>query len=182
MKPRASKASNSRIAAGCRGLEGLPSATTYPETHPWSYCYRGLTIPQPRQPSRASASCRRCWRVRFRERLGVTLGIKRVEVVYERLGPLGSVRQRLGDNSTISLSGGDGSDFSGWWRVECQPVVKRGQCRSPEGCAKRRLDGRSYCGKHHRLDGVKPQPSGRVMVLWAAINHKGAPRLDLLGG
>ena len=118
--------------------------------------------------------------------LGATLGIKRVEVVYERLGPLGSVQQRLGDNSSISLSGGDGSDFSGWWRVECQPVVERSQCRSPEGCAKRRLDGRSYCGRHYRLyGGAKPQPTGRMLVLPAAVNRKGrpvAPRLDLLGG
>ena len=75
-------------------------------------------------------------------------------------GPLGSALQRLGDNSRITLSGGDGTILE-WWRVECQPVVEHGQCRSPEGCAKRRLDGRSYCGRHHRLYGAaKPQSTG----------------------
>ena len=118
--------------------------------------------------------------------LAEALSIQRVEVRYERQGPLGGAIQRLGDNSSISLSGGDRSDFSAWWRVKCQPVVKRGQCRSPEGCPAQRLEGRSYCGKHHRLYGAaKPKPTGRMLVLSAAINRKRrpmAPRLDLLGG
>ena len=117
--------------------------------------------------------------------LGVTLGIKRVEVVYERLGPLGSVQQRLGDNSSISLSGGDGSDFSvggGWNANRLSSAASAGHRRAaPSGGSMAAPIAANTIGSM----ASSRQPTGRVMVLWAAINHKGrpvAPRLDLLGG
>ena len=165
---RASSLSAARVASifGC--ISGMVAVRRGP-----SACW-----PSPANPRRASA------RPRFRDRSRYPRPHARPWPASARWshwieytvalasgadsGLLGSAIQRLGDNSRSRLRVATGPILE-WWRVKCQPVVQRGQCRSPEGCGKRRLDGRSYCGKHHRLYGaVKPQSTGQVMVLSAA--------------
>ena len=113
------------------------------------------------------------------------LGIRRITVRREHLGHLGDVVRHTGDNSTITLSGGDGTLFT-WWRVNCQPVTaaQRLCCRSPEGCRAHRLKGRSYCAKHHaRYSTPKPTPSGHDMTVSPDLKRRRrrtSPRLDLL--
>ena len=98
--------------------------------------------------------------------VAASLGIKRL--VFERgyHGILG--------NATIVLSGGDGSVFTRW-TVDCAAVTAadRLQCRAPDGCANPRLDGSSYCRRHHALFHVPfPPPSGRLLTI--TINKSGA--------
>ena len=112
------------------------------------------------------------------------LGIRRLSVTRERRDVRGDVIHGIGDNSEIPLSGGDGADFSRWWTVTCTPTLESFQCRSPDGCQAHRLEGRSYCPKHHAIYTLPmPPPSGRMPGI--AINIKRRrkrqpPRLDLL--
>ena len=115
--------------------------------------------------------------------LAKKLGIRRIEVVREVLG---DAITRAGDNGTISLSGGDGVVLS-WWCVNCVAIIpKQGQCRSPEGCARTRLEGHSYCAQHRALyTAQRPKPTGRMLMLSPAPNRqrrRQAPRLDLVDG
>ena len=79
------------------------------------------------------------------------LGITRCIATLERTNTLGGAFPQ-GGLVTISLSRGDGADFSGWWTVPCQaPTASQQlQCRAPDACAKPRLPDCSYCGAHRR--------------------------------
>ena len=116
--------------------------------------------------------------------LAAQLGIRCFSVTHQRVGNLGDPVNR--PNGNISLSGGDGADFSAWWRVACQPLPAPLQCRSPEGCAKPRREGRSYCAAHAaRYRATRPPPGGRPLLICVAPNRRQkrlSPRLDLVDG
>ena len=107
--------------------------------------------------------------------LTMELGIQRFEVIRERTTVLGAQVQR---ELRVSLSGGDGADFSAWWTVTCQPASKRGRCLSPDGCTNVRLKGRSYCRAHlTRYTTMRPLPTGRLfLVPSAAPQRKQKPK------
>ena len=108
--------------------------------------------------------------------LATVLGIRRVEIVRDRLNVLGDPMQRIGNNSLISLSEGDGADFSSWWKVICRPVVGPRQCRSPDGCKAHRMKKQSYCADHLMLYiAALPRPTGRPLLFSVARNRRRKP-------
>ncbi len=119
-----------------------------------------------------------------KETTAAELGIRSFAVTYQRISGLGDAVQRIGNNSSISLSHGDGGPVFTSWTVTCRPTVGRSQCRAPDGCEARRLKGHSYCAPHLRLYAApRIKPTGRMLVLSAAAHRKHKPqppRLDLV--
>ncbi len=123
--------------------------------------------------------------VRVSSAVSVQLGIRRISVPIKHYSNLGEPLLRAGDSHSISLSGGDDGPIFAWWKVECRPSTGRCQCRSPDGCKRKRLDGHSYCAAClARYRAPKLRSSGQPILLSAALNRrrkKQSPRPDLVG-